>query len=430
VEIVGGAAPVGGPGPFLVAVSELLPAGSAGETGPAPSAAIVAAEVERLGAAVTRLLPVSILPFFDARFTRSHVLFDEFVYRLALRVFVEAGLDRAAGDWVRADDLVAMGQLDPRCSLVPVDWLLRHLASRGVLAREDGGPAPRFRAERALPVPDPAPVLAEQQRHDAACLPSYRLAETAAREYPAVLRGERSGDQVLLSPARLPLWTAYFSNENPLYAVNNRVGAAALASWMPPGAGAILELGGGLGSGAAAVLEALRPGAVGSYRFTELVPAFLGRARRLLEARSGGVPLAFAPLDMNRSFAAQGVAPATVSVVYAVNTLHVADDLAFTLDEVHRVLEPGGLLVASECVRPRAGQTLYPEFVFNLMPTFRAPRLHPAYRPNGGFLTPEQWTDALAAAGFVDIRLLPDIVRTRETVPTFSVAALGAWRRR
>jgi hypothetical protein len=72
--------------------------------------------------------------------------------------------------------------------------------------------------------------------------------------------------------------------------------------------------------------------------------------------------------------------------------------------------------------------TLYPEFVFNLLETFRSPRLHPSYRPNGGFLTPEQWTEALEAAGFRDVRLLPDIMRIREEFPGFCVAAIGATR--
>jgi SAM-dependent methyltransferase len=123
------------------------------------------------------------------------------------------------------------------------------------------------------------------------------------------------------------------------------------------------------------------------------------------------------------------VAPASVSIVYAVNTLHVAHDLAATLAEIRRALAPGGRLIMSECIRPFPEQTLYPEFVFNLLATFRAPRLHPGYRPNGGFLTPEQWTQALEAAGFADVRTLPDIARIRGEFPTFFVAAIGATRR-
>ena len=131
---------------------------------------------------------------------------------------------------------------------------------------------------------------------------------------------------------------------------------------------------------------------------------------------------------MNRPFAEQGVAAASVSVVYAVNTVHVAHDLAFTLGEIHRALAPRGQLIFSECIRPRPGDTPYPEFVFNLLETFRAPRLHARYRPHGGFLTPEQWNDALVTEGFTDVKVMPDIDRVREVVPSFYVACFGATR--
>ena len=391
------------------------------------------AESERVAAAVTPLLPPSLRPYFGAGFTYSHLLFDEYVFRLAVGVFRETGLDAAVADGAGAEDVVKRAGLEPRRSLVPVDWMLRHLAARGVLARENGAAGTRFRAETALPELDPDAIHAEQQRHDAACLPSYGLAETAAIDYPAFLRGNRSGDEILLAPTRLPLWVGYFSNDNALYAVNNRVGAAALDAWMKPDDAAVLELGGGLGSGASAVLEQLgvtgRLRELTAYRFTELVPAFLRRAQRLLTTKFPEMPfLTFSTLDMNRPFAEQGVAPESVSIVYAVNTLHVAHDLAFTLGEIHRALRPGGNLIVSECIRPATGDTLYPEFVFNLLETFRAPRLHPSYRPNGGFLTPGQWTDAMDAAGFVDMRVLPDLAAIGKVFPTFYVGAIGATR--
>jgi SAM-dependent methyltransferase len=381
----------------------------------------------RIAQAVARHLPEALVPVFTPGFARSHLLLDEFVFRLTVRVAAAAGLVEAAREWGTGDEILERAGLDPR-SRVPVDWMLRHLAARGVLARDDAG---RFRCDGALPDLDPAEVLAEQRRHDPACLPAYALAETAARDYPQFLQGKRSGDDILLAPARLPLWSAYFSNDNPLYAVNNRVGAVALEAWLAPEATTILELGGGLASGALAALERLaaagRLARIERYRFTELVPAFLQRGQRRLQERFPGLSsVTFGRLDMNRPFAAQGVEPGSTSAVYAVNTLHVAHDLAFTLGEIRAALRPGGQLIVSEGVRPWPGQTLYPEFVFNVMETFRAPRLHPVYRPTGGFLTPGQWTLALEAAGFRDIRVLPDIDRIREVFPTFYVAALGA----
>jgi hypothetical protein len=79
-------------------------------------------------------------------------------------------------------------------------------------------------------------------------------------------------------------------------------------------------------------------------------------------------------------------------------------------------------------VRPRPRQPIEAEFVFNLTETFRSPRLHPLYRPSGGFLTPEQWRGAMETAGFVETRFLPDIPSLRDKAPRFVVAAVGATR--
>jgi SAM-dependent methyltransferase len=381
----------------------------------------------RLAADVARVLPPALRPLFDARFVRSDRLFDEYVCRLTLEVIAETNLGSALADWSTAADAVTRTGVNRDVSVVPVGWMLRYLAARGHLARHDDRGIMRFRLERPLPRLDPDSIVAEQRAHDPACLPSYTLAETARRDYPAFLRGERSGDEILLAPRRLTLWTGYFSNDNPLYAVNNHVGAAALDAWMPAKA-TILELGGGLGSATAAALERLgaagRLGAV-EYRFTELVSPFVRRAERLRD-RFAGAALAFAPLDMNRPFAEQGVGAGSITVVYAVNALHVAHDLAFTLAEIRRALEPGGQVVLAECVRPWPGQALYAEFIFNLMETFRAPKLDPGYRPNGGFLTAEQWAGALHAAGFHDVRVMPDVAKIRDVAPQCAVAAIAA----
>lgn len=379
---------------------------------------------------VAGLLPPALAPLFDGTFIRSCHLYDEFVSRLALRVFRVSGLEAAAREPGSLEELIARAGLEPRRALTPVHWILRRLAERGVLA-ETGT---RFQIRASVPELDPAPIRDEQHRHDPSWLPSYGLAEMAAEGYTAFLPGRRSGEEILFSPANLRLWTDFFSNDNGLYAVNNLVGAIAAEEWLPRGPVTLLELGGGLGSAAAALLERLRTGArwadIQEYRFTELVPAFLRRGQQALKTKLPDASfLKFAALDMNRPFETQGVAPRSLSFIYAVNTLHVARDLDVTLREVLAALAPGGRLVISECVRPVRGQPIDVEFIFNLMETFRSPVLHPAHRPNGGFLTPEQWQGALEAAGFTDVRTLPDIARIRARFPAFYVAAIGATRR-
>jgi SAM-dependent methyltransferase len=381
---------------------------------------------------VARWLPPALLPLFDAAFIQSGLLYEEFVYRLALGVVRDAGLEPALREASTAAEIAVRSGLAPGRAQVPLDWILRQLAARQVVEQPPGNGPERFRLVGPLPDLAPATVREAQRGHDPGWLPSYVLAETVARDYPAFLRGEATGEQILFSPARFRLWLEYFSNDNRLYAVNNRVGAFAVETWMPR-PGMILELGGGLGSGALAVLQrfadAGRLADVEAYWFTEHVPVFLNRGQRAVLARFPEQPvLRFTELDMNRPFAEQGVAPESLTVVYAVNTLHVAHDLGFTLGEVFAALEPGGRLIVSECVRPRPRQPVYAEFVFNLMETFRAPRLHPDYRPNGGFLTPEQWSGAAVAAGFRDVRFLPDIPGLRDEFPSFYVAAIGATR--
>ncbi len=391
-------------------------------------------DTHEMAGALAEVLPARVRAPFTASFVRSARLYDEFVHRLVFSVFRASGLAAAVGGAPgTSDEIMARAGLEPGRARAPVDWILRRLSHRGILERTDGEGRPRFRLHAGVPELDPGAVREEQRREDAAWLPSYVLAETVAQDYPAFLRGERTGEEILFSPSRLRLWVDFFSNANPLYAVNNLVGAGAAQEWMPPTRLVIVELGGGLGSGAAALLEGLRREGrwpeIDEYRFTELVPAFLRRGQHALQARFPDASfLKFGALDMNLPFEKQGVAPRSASLVYAVNTLHVARDLHFTLREIFEVLAPGGRLVVSECIRTIPAQAIYVEFIFNLMETFRSPVLHPTYRPNGGFLTPEQWRGAMDATGFVEIAVLPDIAAMRARFPDFNVGAVGATR--
>jgi SAM-dependent methyltransferase len=401
--------------------------------GSADAGVIGPAAADEAARSLARLLPPSLGAVFGAAFIRSDRLYDEFITRLAVTIVRDTGLEKAAQESGTATELALRAGLDGERSMIPVDWLLRRLAARGHLERIPGDP-PRFRATAALPGLDAGAIRDEQLRQDPSWLPSYVLAETVARDYPHFLRGEKTGEDVLFSPARLRLWVEFFSNDNGYYAVNNRVGAVAAAEWLPPGPVTMLEVGGGLGSAAIALLARLhdsgRTQDIAEYRFTDVVPVFLRRGQQALEKRFAGVPfLRFATLDMNRPLREQGIAPGASTMIYAVNTLHVARDLDFTLGELREALGPGGALVISECVRLIPGDTVNAEFVFNLLESFRAPVLHPTYRPNGGFLTPEQWRSAMEAAGFADVKFLPDIDRIRGAFPNFSVLAIGATRR-
>jgi SAM-dependent methyltransferase len=381
------------------------------------------------------LLPEELRPLIDDRFATSCGLFEEYVRRRAIEVVRDTGLEAAAREAGTAGEIAARAGLDADRGRVPVAWLFGTLEDAGLATGDDRG---RYGLDGPLPRLEPGEMAEAQVLHDPACLPSYRLADLAAAAYPKVLRGLTSGEQALFGPETIAAWFDYFSNDNPIYAVSNRIGAVAAAKALAAAQGVtILELGGGLGSATAALLERLGgkgsrgevPGApLASYRFTEVAPSFLRRGQRNLTARFPGAPLSFGQLDMDRPFAEAGIEKESCALVYGVNTLHVARDLEFTLAEVRRALAPGGALVISECVRPFAGRPVYVEFLFNLLESFQAPILVEPWRPHGGFLAPEQWTAALEACGFREVAVTPPIGRIREICPQFVVAAIAAVR--
>jgi SAM-dependent methyltransferase len=129
---------------------------------------------------------------------------------------------------------------------------------------------------------------------------------------------------------------------------------------------------------------------------------------------------------MDRDFREQGIDPGSADVVYAVNTIHIAKDLAATLARVRETLAPGGVAVFSECVRPFEEQPIYVEFVFNFLQNFTGVATDPLTRPNHGFLTPESWRRSLAAAGFEKPEILPDVESLARHYEAFFVAAVSA----
>jgi SAM-dependent methyltransferase len=357
---------------------------------------------------------------FNARQHRACELAELYALQHAIALVDRLGLTPHLGTPRTIDELLA------RAGLVPgfrpaLAWLLERLADGELVAREAG----RFH----LPVPLPPPALdavrAAGLATDAAYAPAYALLDEAAALYPRVARGETSGERALF--LRASLWVAYFDNRNAYYALANRVAAHALATRLAPGA-RVLEVGAGLGSATAALLEALaargRLADVAGYRATEPVAFFRRRAERMLARTWPTVPLAFDALDVNAPWAAQGVGAATQDVVWGVNVFHLAHDLDAVLGAAYAALAPGGWLVVGEGLRPAPDRRVGAEMPFQLLESFSAVRLDAATRPTPGFLAAEHWIAALGRAGFAPVEIVPDAIRLRAYYPGFVAAAI------
>jgi SAM-dependent methyltransferase len=394
----------------------------------------VASRTEDLPSLLARIPDPVIRALFSPQFIVCSEHFDRFTIDMVLGLVRELGLEEELLEGATVPEILEKKAYAPRAA-IPLAWFLRKLAAEDYLSVEGSGAQARYRSRGPLPSGDPDRAEALARSIDPRSIPPFTVVRAMVEHVSTFLRGEMTGEEILFSPAKLPLWFDYFSNENLLYEINNRLGAEAVARALPASRPAtVVELGGGAGSAALALAERLsrdsRLSRIEHYLFTEIVPTFLRRAERALKARYPALPLEFRRLDMDQDFEAQGLSPGIADVVYAVNTVHIARDLGATLQRIRETLKPGGAAVFSECVRPFEGQPIYVEFVFNFLENFTGVVTDPATRPNHGFLSPDNWRKAFAAAGFEKPEILPDVESLARYYDSFFVAAVSARRPR
>ncbi|MEZ6185719.1 MAG: class I SAM-dependent methyltransferase [Planctomycetota bacterium] len=347
----------------------------------------------------------------------DHELIEEQVTRHALELVRALGAPVPGHLELLTDDLaLGAGVLDERAAAY--HWLWRRLASAG-----------RIVGDVAEEVTDVEPLERDPAELDRACAaraerlgPTLALLEHAVAHYPAWLRGELEGRQILFGREATALWEAFFSNQNPVTRAVNALGAGVCAREIP-GELEVLEVGGGCGGGAELLLRALGE-RVTRYRFSDVAPVLLARGRRHLAAACPERPVDVLRLDLDQPLAPQGVAPASVDLIYAVNTLHAVADLPQSLSALHAALRPGGHLVLVESLLTRGPASVGLELVFQLAPGFGEVR--DALRPHGGFLPWAVWERALRAAGFAAPRCVPDPEAASAAYPRWALGVLLA----
>ncbi|MCB1921106.1 MAG: SDR family NAD(P)-dependent oxidoreductase, partial [Candidatus Competibacteraceae bacterium] len=155
-----------------------------------------------------------------------------------------------------------------------------------------------------------------------------------------------------------------------------------------------LEIGGGSGATTAHLLPHLPPGS--RYLFTDLGAGLVARA----QDKFAGAGLDYAVLDIARPPEGQGIAAGVWDVVVAANVLHATPDLARTLNHVHELLAPGGLLLLIE----NTGRLNWGDLTFGLtdgMWNFTDTALR-----NYALLYQHQWRELLPRCGFEKVSIL------------------------
>ncbi len=363
---------------------------------------------------------------FSEQLYRSIELMERYSIDLAVDVLERLDVFPQLGEWKNPTDLCRTLNFQPRFHSA-LSWLLRRLVDTGCIeARES--PDGRSYCLRQLPGSPDLPGLRQIGLEiDPANAPTLDLLDYAASLYPAVARGQLRGEQALFEPRGVSLWLNYFHNNNPTYAINNWLSALFAAERLNTRF-RILELGAGAGSATEILLRCLDERGLLSrlerYLITEPNAFFRRRSQRDLTQRYPQLPLEWNALDIDSPWEAQGISPGEFDLVYGVNVLHVARDLLFSLRQAREALARDGCLVIGECVRPLPHQPIYAELVFQILDSFTEVNTDAEFRPNPGFLTPQNWRHAFAGAGFSAVEINPDIDSISKIYPHFFTSAI------
>jgi SAM-dependent methyltransferase len=367
-------------------------------------------------------------PVFSERLYQSIELLERHSVEMAIDLARRLNVTDHLSEWRSVDELCGLLSFQPSFKFA-LQWILERLAEiECVEARTDGN-IRLYRRRNALRKPDIETFRAATLQIDPANAATLDLLDQAASLYPAVARGEQSGDRNLLGPQGVPLWLNYFHNENLSYAVNNWVGAAAAAERVSGRrALRILEVGAGPGSASEILLRlfderGLLP-RVERYLITEPNAFFLRSGQRKLARQYSGLPIEWSALNLDLPWSDQGINSGEFDLIYAVNVMHISRDLLFSLNEARSALASDGWLVIGECLRPYFNQPIYPELMFQILESFTNVQTDPEIRPNPGFLTAEHWRRAFTRAGFQRVEVAPNIDRIREIYPHFFTGAI------
>ncbi|HJV91796.1 MAG TPA: class I SAM-dependent methyltransferase [Holophagaceae bacterium] len=358
---------------------------------------------------------------FSATLRGMHLTAEVYAAHCALALLLDLGLEPRLREGATLDALMLGFAPQGRLALA---WMVDLLVDEEMLTRDgdryrlEGPATPQLEAIRAF-----AEEIAPGQGINLDLLDAVR------RQIPPFFTEGKPGESLLFSLALLPLWQAYFHNDNAVYRPNNLLPMLALEHARTPGM-RLLELGGGAGSFARLLGQRWTADGgtpqVAEYRFTDVAPNFLRKAQRELPGELPTVPFTFQPFDLNRDPLDQKLSGARFDAILGVNVLHVAKDLGATLGHLKGLLVPGGRLIVGECLKPNLEHPIYIEFLFNFLHAFTDVTLHPTWRPRHGFLTPECWVAALEAAGFTDVQEFPPTRTLMDHFPGFNVGAFSA----
>ena len=190
------------------------------------------------------------------------------------------------------------------------------------------------------------------------------------------------------------LLTRLYRDSTPAALMNSLAGQAASAMvslWPAERPLRVLEIGAGTGATTWYILPHL-PKDRTEYVFTDVDDGLLHQSRETLRRYPF---VRFARLNIEHDPAPQGFASQRFDMVVAANVLHATANLRQSLEHVHRLMAPDGLLVLTEGIRPLR----FLDLTFGLTEGWWRFTGDPV-RPSYPLIGPTRWEAVLAENGF------------------------------
>jgi SAM-dependent methyltransferase len=348
-------------------------------------------DIDALRAAMEPLL----LRCFSSDLTRAYAYIDRLCLHLCFHLVEEFHLLKTrCGTFA---DLMARVGLVPDAAYL-LTTIFDILAEEGfVICTEDG-----WEGCRPCPPDDSADLQREARVSCPQAQALFELIERCHDHAPAFLTGREPGMATAFPRGDIRLWERIHTIDGVM---------SIYADLIPPALEAILgqevrllEVGAGVGAVMQRCLPLLCSRSTQEYWFTDLGKLFVQRAQRTYGRESF---MRFSTVNLDLPLTSQGLVPASFDAVIAVNVLHVAKDLAFTLRELYTMLKTPGYLVCAEGSPPDWQRRWRLDLVFAFLRGWWDVSIDPILRPRCGFLLPTQWTKALLTCGYQKVHALP-----------------------
>ncbi|MFF4828162.1 class I SAM-dependent methyltransferase [Streptomyces sp. NPDC001312] len=305
-----------------------------------------------------------------------------------------------------ADEVLQALAVAPRHAWIVRRWL-RTLTAEGRLDQDTA--TSRYHSLEAPDRRDHARALREL---DTACrglgypASMTRFFRAAAERLPLLLQDRTSLHEVLFPDGETSTAQGNYRDSVPSRWANHA--AASLIAQetrrrTAPTPLRVLEAGAGVGGTTGTVLEALGDTPV-DYLFTDVSPFFLRVARDVFGDRPG---LRHALFDIQSDPLAQGFEAGSQDVVLAANVLHNARHAGRSLAALRELLAPDGLLVLVESCQEHYQALTSMYLLMSPAPDEQGWFTDLRAGQDRVFLTAQEWTRQLDAAGFDPLPVLP-----------------------